>query len=228
MGAITQVPFFPSDWLAGTRGMTAAEMGVYITLIAMMYERAGPIPGDDLPKLARLCGTSASALRGILDSLISDGKITRQGDMLFNRRAELEIKNVMSKSEVARASAEARWGKKQDNSKAGLCDGNAKAMLAISHKPVDKINNQISSNNPPARTASEPTPARPFPSDGSISFGPFAEIARKAKPGVDPDVVASAFRRFCRTHDPPIPLDAPNIGKRFEGFARGHSIGRVN
>ena len=89
MGAITQVSFYPSDWLAGTRGMTAAQMGVYITLIAMMYERAGPIRCDDMAKLARLCGTSASALKGLLESLISDGKINRDGDMLSKNAAAM-------------------------------------------------------------------------------------------------------------------------------------------
>ncbi len=54
--------------------MTAAQMGVYITLIAMMYERAGPVRCDDMPKLARLCGTSASAMKGLLEDLVSDGK----------------------------------------------------------------------------------------------------------------------------------------------------------
>ena len=60
--------FFPSDWLAGTRGMTAAETGVYITLIAMMYERAEPL-NFDRPKLARLCGIPAGSFRQVLSAL---------------------------------------------------------------------------------------------------------------------------------------------------------------
>lgn len=142
MSAITQVPFYPSDWLAGTRGMTAAQMGVYITLIAMMYERAGPIPGDDIAKLARLCGTSASSMRTILDDLISDDKITLADGMLFNRRAELEIEKVMAKSEVARASADARWQKNPKKSKEAASERNADAMLAISHKVLSSPTDQ--------------------------------------------------------------------------------------
>jgi uncharacterized protein YdaU (DUF1376 family) len=137
MSAITQVPFYPSDWLAGTRGMTAAQMGVYITLVAMMYERAGPVRCDDMAKLVRLCGTSASALKGLLEDLIFDGKVTREGDLLSNRRAMLEIENVMAKSEVARDKANARWQKKPEKSKADECIGIAPAMQAISHKPLD-------------------------------------------------------------------------------------------
>ena len=136
MSTITHVRFFPSDWLAGTRGMTAAEMGVYITLIAMIYERAGPIDGRDNAKLARLCGTSASALKGILDRLISDGKLTEKDGFLSNRRAELEIKNVMSKSEVAREKSKARWTKSADISTHDECNGIAPAMLTSNQYPV--------------------------------------------------------------------------------------------
>ena len=39
MSKMPWIRFFPSDWLAGTRGMSAVETGVYITLIATMYER---------------------------------------------------------------------------------------------------------------------------------------------------------------------------------------------
>jgi len=144
MSTITHVRFFPSDWLAGTRGMTAAEMGVYITLIAMMYERAGPIDGRDLAKLARLCGTSASSLRGILDRLISDGKLTESDGFLSNRRAELEIKNVMAKSGVAREKATARWEKKPKKSTADECNSIAPAMLTSNQYPVREIDKPIS------------------------------------------------------------------------------------
>lgn len=33
------IALYPSDWLAGTRGLTPAETGIYITLVCMMYER---------------------------------------------------------------------------------------------------------------------------------------------------------------------------------------------
>jgi uncharacterized protein YdaU (DUF1376 family) len=134
MSAITHIPFYPSDWLAGTRGMTAAEMGVYITILAMIYERAGPIKADDMAKLARLCGTSASALKGILESLIADEKLTLVDGHLSNRRAELEIKNVMAKSEVAKANINARWEKRQAKSTTAEYGGNTGEILATSQE----------------------------------------------------------------------------------------------
>lgn len=210
MSAITQVPFYPSDWLAGTRGMTAPQMGVYITLIAMMYERAGPIRCDDLPKLARLCGTSASAMKGLLEDLISDGKITRDGDLLSNRRAMLEIENVMAKSEVARDKANARWQKKPEKSIADECSGMLPAMQAISHKPVDISSLRSDSapeiapaapiESPKAEKKRRKAPTRPYP-DGYIEgveiYDVWAKlVADDEANDADFDRLASEFRDY--------------------------------
>lgn len=75
--------FYPSDWLAGTRGLTAAETGVYITLIAMMYEAEGPV-SDDSKRLARLCGSTPAAFKKAIDGLVSTGKLTRDERGFFN------------------------------------------------------------------------------------------------------------------------------------------------
>lgn len=110
--SILHIAFYPSDWLAGTRGMSDAETGVYITLIARMYEMAGPIERDD-NRLARLCGckTKNSFVKA-LNYLISEGKIIEGDDGLFNERAQKEIQNATKKSDKAAAAANARWNKK--------------------------------------------------------------------------------------------------------------------
>ena len=102
--------FYPSDWLAGTRGLTAAETGVYITLVAMMYEAEGPIP-NDAKRLARLCGSTPAALKKAIDGLIDAGKITQDERGFFNRRVEIEIEKRAEKRAAASASANARWKK---------------------------------------------------------------------------------------------------------------------
>ena len=201
MSSITHVRFFPSDWLAGTRGMTASEMGVYITLIAMMYERAGPIDGRDMAKLARLCGTSASALKGILDRLISDGKLTENDGLLSNRRAELEIKNVMSKSEVARDKAKGRWTKNADISTQDECNGTPPAMLASNQYPVIRTTEEKPSV---VQRASAPAPAKVSPRargsriDPNWSPSPADRQAARSEgmPEAEIDRTAAKFRDF--------------------------------
>jgi uncharacterized protein YdaU (DUF1376 family) len=108
------IRFFPSDWLAGTRGMTAAETGIYITLVAMMYERGEPIP-NDTGRLARLCGTTTAALKSTLAVLCDEGKITIIDGGLWNDRVGVETEIRRDKSTSAQKSAEARWEKQKQN-----------------------------------------------------------------------------------------------------------------
>lgn len=108
------VRFFPSDWLAGTRGMSAVETGVYITLVATMYERGEPIP-EDHARLARLCGTSNSAFKKALDTLIDDGKITRADAGLWNDRVQKEKVYLSEKSEVGKRAGKASAEKRKQN-----------------------------------------------------------------------------------------------------------------
>lgn len=107
---VTHVPFYPSDWLAGTRGLSAVETGIYITLIAMMYERGGAI-ADDRERLARLCGASKAQFTAALQTLIDDGKILIEGEFLSNEKVKKVLENVKGKSKTAKEKAEARWTK---------------------------------------------------------------------------------------------------------------------
>ncbi|MFV0410613.1 MAG: YdaU family protein, partial [Paracoccus sp. (in: a-proteobacteria)] len=123
--------FYPSDWLAGTRGLTAAETGVYITLVAMMYEAEGPIQAD-MKRLARLCGSTPSAFKKTVGGLISTGKLSQDDRGFFNGRVEIEIEKRSEKRSSASASANARWKKtvkkqstKNAKESSSLCERNA-------------------------------------------------------------------------------------------------------
>jgi hypothetical protein len=69
--SILHVAFYPSDWLAGTRGLSDAETGVYITLFCLCAET------DDThnliylrnSELAKACGTTKKRLRSALNEL---------------------------------------------------------------------------------------------------------------------------------------------------------------
>ena len=138
--------FFASDWLGGTRGMKAAEVGVYITLIAMMYERCEPIP-EDHKRLARQCGCSVSMLISILEMLIEDRKITRVDGGIWNDRVEKEFKWREKNSEQSTEAANARWGKANKNNDDPMhtqCERNADSMP--NQKPEARSQKE---NNPP-------------------------------------------------------------------------------
>lgn len=122
--SIIHIPFYPSDWLSGTLGLSDAEKGVYITLIARMYEMAGPIERDD-DRLFRVCGckSKASFVKS-LEYLISEGKIIVTDDGLFNEKAAKVIKETTEKSSKAKSAAQSRWNRKSNKNK-GRTDANA-------------------------------------------------------------------------------------------------------
>ena len=126
--SIVHVPFYPSDWLAGTRGLSAEETGVYITLIARIYEMAGPIERDD-KRLFRLCGCkSKTAFVKALEYLISEGKIIEVEGHLTNERAQKEIQNTTEKSAKAREKAQQRWDKKHRKNNGGKMQGHPRSI----------------------------------------------------------------------------------------------------
>jgi len=124
--------FFASDWLGGTRGMRAAEVGVYITLIALMYERCEPLP-EDHKRLARQCGCDTRAFAKMLEILVEDGKIIRADSGLWNKRVQREFDFRGKKSLSAQEAAAARWKKENKNKVASVqsqCGRNADGMLS--------------------------------------------------------------------------------------------------
>lgn len=110
------VRFFASDWLAGTRGLSAAETGVYITLCAVMYERGDAVAmrtQADEARLARLCGASLVNFRRSLAVLVDNGKIIEREDGLWNHRVEEEMRVRAAKSAKAKSSAESMWERRK-------------------------------------------------------------------------------------------------------------------
>ncbi|KRA42054.1 DUF1376 domain-containing protein [Devosia sp. Root635] len=128
------VRLFPGEWLATTRGMTAAETGVLITLRCMMFERQGPIPRDDA-RHARLCGMPAGTFKRILASLIAEEMVSADGDNLWSGEVETELSHRHKITNAAREKANTRWTGKGKKINAG---DDAVAMQAHS----DSIANQ--------------------------------------------------------------------------------------
>ena len=85
----------------------------------------------------------------------------------------------------------------------------------------DKIIHLPSSTLPPKPVA-KPKAAKPFPSGGPITYGVFGDTCRQEAPGVDPDVIAAAFRSWARQQR--IPFDREDIERVFRKFAKTHRV----
>jgi uncharacterized protein YdaU (DUF1376 family) len=113
----SRIPFFrfyPSDFMDGVRGMSAQEVGLYTMLLCRMYEESGPIEDNTL-RLATYCGMREKTFTKTLDKLVALGKITRQGGMLSNHRAEIEISDRSHDLKNAIAAGKASAKKRQQN-----------------------------------------------------------------------------------------------------------------
>ena len=127
MGDKPFIKFYPSDFLGGTSGLTPAERGVYMTLICLIYEADGPIPRDD-GRLARRCGSPKAAFVRSLDCLIDEGKITEEGGMLSNNRAEKAIVDRQNRTQSATHAAKSKWSAQKEKTVSNQGKDDAVAM----------------------------------------------------------------------------------------------------
>lgn len=124
--------FYIQDWLTGTGDLTATEKGVYITLLACMYDMGGPIKRDDA-RLAMRCGSRISHFRSALTALLDAGKITEANGYLSNTRVEKEQVVYHELSKKNRTNALIRWGKTEQN------QSSENATASISQCQIDAI-----------------------------------------------------------------------------------------
>lgn len=174
------IPFYPSDWLKGTRSLTPAEAGLYVTLTAMMYDKGAPL---DMPRgrLVRTCNASPAAFAKALKTLIDEGKIIETERGLWATRVEKELKLREQKRDQARENASTGWKKrkgKQRQPKAGA------------------LNPQCESDATRARYQNTPLP----PTDvggviDGMKEGPERDFLREAAAdGADPNAIRSWSR----------------------------------
>lgn len=113
---------YPTDFLAGTIGMTLEEKGAYSILLDLIYAHGGPV-ADDARYIAGVCGCSVRKWKAIRASLIERGKVVAQEGFLSNPRADEETmisrklarKFVESGRKGGEKSAEMRGHRRKNN-----------------------------------------------------------------------------------------------------------------
>jgi uncharacterized protein YdaU (DUF1376 family) len=162
--------FYPSDWLSGTRAFTLAETGLYVTLIAMMYDSGAAI-AMDRKRLARMCGSTPRAFDKALSALIDAGKIIENDDGLWSNRVQKEMKKRRYIAEKASQAATHRWQKTVENQ----CEVDADASKA--HMRIECLP-EARSQKPEAReerkTATQSRAGAPSEVDEALAI--YAEV----------------------------------------------------
>lgn len=158
------IKFYPGDFLAGTSGLSPAERGVYITLLCLIYENDAPIERDDA-RLARRCGAPKAAFVKILSALIGEGKITDEGGMLSNRRAEKALMDRTNRSQNATHASNARWTAQSGKSEQNQSPDDAPAMPPQSVADASQSQSQKEKKKP---SVSQKTTGSRLPKDFEI------------------------------------------------------------
>lgn len=173
------VPFYTSDFLAGTGGMSAATKGVYITLLCLMYEAEAPLR-QSWETLARRCGCTLPAFRRAVQSLSDDGKVSVSDAGLWSPKCDRHIAQRRQRQSSAKAAAKTRWEKAEG--KQG--EGGAGAMRPEC-QPKPKPEATLKRSSRAREAAPDHEGASP-----SLGAAPEAAGAAPPEPGADPDQTA--------------------------------------
>lgn len=141
------IKWYSSDFLAGVRGLSASQIGIYTILINEMYERTEPLPLNH-KRLAWQCGCTQTTFKKTLKMLIEEGKIIIIDDCLWNSRVEKEFENRKKRSATGKGNANTRWKKVNEINDGGMqtvCKDDATAMLYQKPEPdIKDIDKSIS------------------------------------------------------------------------------------
>lgn len=88
----------PLAFLEGVQGIGPDAIGAYIVLLDLIYARGGECRRDD-HHLSGVLGCSKRLAKSLTDRLIEIGKISQQGEILTNFRAETELNEQRMLSE---------------------------------------------------------------------------------------------------------------------------------
>lgn len=125
MSAPAYFPFFPTDFLEGTRDMPAELVGVYIKLLCAMYQQDGSIK-DDSRAICRLTCVAPQKWPRIRAALIAMGKLSiPEPGRLSNGRCIAEIMRQKARVEARR----------EGQSRGGLTSA-ARRAQAAEHPPA--------------------------------------------------------------------------------------------
>lgn len=113
--------FFPADWIVGVVSLTAAERGVYISILALIYDHNGPIELDDR-RLARACGVPVPNFRLAVERLICTRKLTLKDGLLSNDRAIEECQERQKFRAMARNRTASGWEKRKQKQRGIVAD----------------------------------------------------------------------------------------------------------
>ena len=179
------VDFWADDWLGGTSELTLEERGFYITAVALIYSRGGPV---EQGHLKTACGIHGHTFNRLLRRLVELGKLEFAGILVGQKRAAKELQKSAKRI--------ANWGNNLKNQNYKGAKRPARAGLTT---------NIESLTTTPSVVVEETLggAAPPLPSQGDGGSAPPKQEAKPAAPTVfdDPMLKADAVAALDRCLD---------------------------
>jgi uncharacterized protein YdaU (DUF1376 family) len=124
-------PHYSVDFVHGVVGLGAAEIGTYIVILDLIYDRGQPIVND--PKsIGAILGEGPRMARALIGRLIKAGKLVEVDGCLENFRARKELENIAKTSRKHRENsanaARIRWSKQQNQALSNATHARARAQ----------------------------------------------------------------------------------------------------
>lgn len=154
---------YPSNFIAGTLGLSLEEKGAYSLVLDLIYDRGGPIP-DDPRYIAGVCGCSVRKWNVIRERLIALGKITAANGTISNYRADKELENS-AKSSEERAESGRKGGLKRAEKAADAKENNDLPEAELKHTRMNQREEAREEKEPPPEVPKRPRRGTRIPDD---------------------------------------------------------------
>ena len=201
--------FYPSDFMGGTRGLSAQQVGVYMMLLCKIYEDNGPVKFDSY-KLSTYCGMRENTFIKIFDQLVRLDKLQHENGAIFNDRAQTEISSrantLKNNSKAGKVSAQKRQQKQRSNP-TGVqrafnhtdsdTDTNTDKEVIDTTVSISDTQTELIPSEPAKPKAKRKKPRTPLPEDFQMpeDWKPMA-IAK----GIPDYAIAEQFEKFKDNH----------------------------
>lgn len=203
--------FFPSKFMAGTRGLSANEVKVYISLLCRIYESNGPVANDP-EVLATYCEVRPSSFGKALDRLVRLGKLyLTDDDHLGNTTSDEEISRRASRSEIAKRAAEKSAEKRQGKQRRPRAD----AKQTLSYIEEEKEEERDTNVSLPRAKRADLVPVSDFEAFWSlyprkVGKGAAEKAYAKAVKLTTPDVLSEAAQALAAERNGKDPQYTPH------------------
>lgn len=195
MSKLPWVKFYPGDWIAGTSQLMAVERGIYISLLAHMYDTGGPLKYEP-KRLSMICGCSRQQLVKTVELLLQDpGKLRLEDNFLTNERVKIEQKNAKKLSQTASKNAQSRWKKTNENNEGAMQSHDSGIAPAYASQNIEKRKysetSSLRTKEKPPGDADDEQDDPPIPADPK----PKKNRGSRLDPGWTPGRDGAAFAR---------------------------------